>query len=174
MLRFFLYRHFDRADDFDKKVKVNVIRAREADEDGELGEREISSLITFGNGFICSYGNNTVWVVEQAAANGEEIAFKAAKKIVFPPRVIERNGMEGYDILSLTISPKDEFLMALTDDLLLFCYPMKKRESSLKRNLFSIFQQPFHSSAIKGLDVCHRKPLIVTGSLDHTIRSTTK
>ena len=30
-----------------------------------MGEREISSLITFGNGFICSYGNNTVWVVEQ-------------------------------------------------------------------------------------------------------------
>ena len=139
-----------------------------------MGEREISRLITFGNGFICSYGNNTVWVVEQAAANGEEIAFKAAKKIVFPPRLIERNGMEGYDILSLTISPKDEFLMALTDDLLLFCYPMKKRESSLKRNLFAIFQQPFHSSAIKGLDVCHRKPLIVTGSLDHTIRSMTK
>ena len=135
-----------------------------------MGEREISSLITFGSGFICSYGNNTVWVVEQTLVNGEEIAFKAAKKIVFPPRVIERNGMEGYDILSLTISPKDEFLMALTDDLLLFCYPMKKRESSLKRNLFSIFQQPFHSSAIKGLDVCHRQPLIVTGSLDHTIR----
>ena len=112
-----------------------------------------------------------MWVVEQALGNGEEISFKAAKKIVFPPRVIERNGLEGYDILSLTISPKDEFLMALTDDLLLFCYPMKKRESSLKRNLFSIFQQPFHSSAIKGLDVCHRKPLIVTGSLDHTIRS---
>ena len=103
-------------------------------------------------------------------SNGEEISFKAAKKIVFPPRVIEKNGMEGYDILSLTINPKDEFLMALTDDLLLFCYPMKKRESSLKRNLFSIFQQPFHSSSIKGLDVCHRKPLIVTGSLDHTIR----
>ena len=65
MLRFFLSRHFDSADVCDKIVKVNVIRAREADEDGELGEREISSLITFGNGFICSYGNNTVWVVEQ-------------------------------------------------------------------------------------------------------------
>ena len=106
--------------------------------------------------------------------NGEEIAFRAAKKIVFPPRVIQGNGQEGYDILSLAISPKDEFLIALTDDLLLYCYPMKKRESSLKRNVFAIFQQPFHSNAIKGLDVCHRKPLIVTGSLDHTIRLVAK
>ena len=106
--------------------------------------------------------------------NGEEIAFRAAKKIVFPPRVIQGNGQEGYDILSLAISPKDEFLIALTDDLLLYCYPMKKRESSLKRNVFAIFQQPFHSNAIKGLDVCHRKPLIVTGSQDHTIRLVAK
>ena len=51
---------------------------------------------------------------------------------------------------------------------------VRKRESSLKRNVFAIFQQPFHSNAIKGLDVCHRKPLIVTGSLDHTIRLVAK
>ena len=38
---------------------------REVDEDVQTGDREISSLITFGGGFICSYGNNTVWVVEQ-------------------------------------------------------------------------------------------------------------
>ena len=29
---------------------------------------------------------------------------------------------------------------------------------------------PFHSAAVRGLDVCHRKPLVVTGSEDHTIR----
>ena len=131
--------------------------------------REISSLITFSGGFICSYGNNTVYVLEQII-NGEDIGFKAVKKIVFPARVIEKEGVSGYDILSLTISPNDDILVALTDDLLLYSYPMKKKESSLKKNVFSIFLQPFHSSAIRGLDVCYRKPLIVTASLDRTVR----
>ena len=36
--------------------------------------------------------------------------------------------------------------------------------------MFTIFMHPFHSAAVRGLDVCHRKPLVVTGSEDHTIR----
>lgn len=102
--------------------------------------------------------------------NGEDITFKCIKKIIFPPRVIGKEGLGGYTVLSLTISPNDDILVALTDDLLLYSYPMKKKESSLKKNLFAIFLHPFHSAAIKGLDVCYRKPLVVTGSEDRTIR----
>ena len=36
--------------------------------------------------------------------------------------------------------------------------------------LFSTLLYPFHSDSIEGLDLCHRKPLIVTCSKDHTIR----
>ena len=42
---------------------------KEADEDfhdEEIEEeREISALITFSGGFICSYGNNAVYILEQ-------------------------------------------------------------------------------------------------------------
>ena len=48
-----------------EKVYNMFFTIREVDEDVQTGDREISSLITFGGGFICSYGNNTVWVVEQ-------------------------------------------------------------------------------------------------------------
>ena len=48
-----------------EKVYSIFFTIREVDEDVQTGDREISSLITFGGGFICSYGNNTVWVVEQ-------------------------------------------------------------------------------------------------------------
>ena len=48
-----------------EKVYNMFFPIREVDEDVQTGDREISSLITFGGGFICSYGNNTVWVVEQ-------------------------------------------------------------------------------------------------------------
>ena len=36
--------------------------------------------------------------------------------------------------------------------------------------MFTIFLHPFHSAGLRGLDICHRKPLIVTGSDDQTIR----
>lgn len=74
-------------------------------------------------------------------------------------------------IKSLAISPKEDFLVALSSDLLLYSFSMKKKEgSSQKRNMFSILLYPFHSDSIEGLDVCHRKPLVVTCSKDHTIR----
>ena len=60
--------------------------------------------------------------------------------------------------------------MALSSDLLLYSFPMKKKESSQKRAVFTILLYPFHSDSIEGLDVCHRKPLLVTCSRDHTIR----
>ena len=81
--------------------------------------------------------------------------------------------------------------MALTSDLLLYSFPLKKKEkdSGTKRNTFTTFLHPFHSGPIEGLDICHRllsisfsskisldnndnnrKPLIVTCSKDHTIR----
>ena len=77
----------------------------------------------------------------------------------------------GAAIRSLTISPREDLLVALTSDLLLYSFAMKKKESSVqKRKIFSILLYPFHSDSIEGLDLCHRKPLIVTCSKDHTIR----
>ena len=132
-------------------------------------EREISALITFSGGFICSYGNNAVYIVEQVPAEGDDMIFKGSRKIVFPKSVIESEN--GYSIKSLCLSPKEDLLVALTEDLLLYSFPMKKKENTpLKKNIFSIFLYPFHSAGIRGLDICYRKPLIVTGSDDHTIR----
>ena len=90
---------------------------------------------------------------------------------------------------SLSISPGEDLLIALTDDLLLYSYQLKKKEGSqvnsfnclmaifqallflqVKKNVFTIFLYPFHSAGLRGLDICHRKPLVVTGSDDQTIR----
>ena len=61
--------------------------------------REISCLITFSGGFICSYGLNNVYIVEQIPGPGEDIVFKGTKKIVFPKRVIKREGYQGKYLL---------------------------------------------------------------------------
>ena len=97
--------------------------------------------------------------------------FKATKKIIFPKRVIKKDGLSGYTVKSLCVSPSEDMLVALTDDLLLYSYQLKRKEGAqVKKNMFSILLHPFHSAGVRGLDICHRKPLIVTGSDDHTIR----
>ena len=142
----------------------------------DTGHKEIGALISYSGGFIASYGKDTVYVFEQLPQSGEEFSFKSIKKIKFPKSNIEEEGSgpnksQTTTIKSLTMSPKEDLLIALTSNLLLYSFPMRKKESSLqKRNTFSIFLYPFHSESIEGLDVCHRKPLIVTCSKDHTIR----
>ena len=88
---------------------------------------------------------------------GEDITFTVSKKIVFPPRLIQKAGEEGYIIKSLCISPSEDLLVALTDDLLLFSYQLKKKEGThIKKNVFSILLYPFHSAGVRGLDICIR------------------
>ena len=107
--------------------------------------------------------------MEQQPLEGDELIFKGTSKIIFPKSLIESDN--GYNIKSLCLSQNEDLLVTLTDDLLLYSFPMKKRENTpLKKNIFSIFLYPFHIAGIRGLDICYRKPLIVTESKDHTIR----
>ena len=68
---------------------------------------------------------------------GEEIMFKGSKKIVFPKRVIQRDNRVngGYSVRSLSISPGEDLLIALTDDLLLYSYQLKKKEGSQVKSI---------------------------------------
>ena len=73
-------------------------------------------------------------------------------------------------IKSLAISPKEDQLVALSSDLLLYSFSMKKKENnSQKRNMFSILLYPFHSDSIEGLDVCHRCRNIVVGNASQSM-----
>ena len=59
---------------------------------------------------------------------------------------------------SLCLSPKEDLIVALTSDLLLYSVPLNKKEkdSAVKKNTFTTFLHPFHSGPIQGLDICHR------------------
>jgi hypothetical protein len=39
----------------------------------EGGEREIGALLTFSEGFVCSYGQDSVFIFQQIIENEEEI-----------------------------------------------------------------------------------------------------
>ena len=107
---------------------------------------------------------------------GEDIKFLATKKIVFPQRLIKKPVVEGggggYVVKSLCISPTEDLLVALTDDLLLFSYQLKKKEGThLKKNVFSILLYPFHSAGVKGLDICIRYSVECRGELTELVLS---
>jgi hypothetical protein len=40
-----------------------------------VGEREIGALITYSDGFICSYGRDSVFIFQQIIENEEDIRY---------------------------------------------------------------------------------------------------
>ena len=93
----------------------------------------------------------------------------------------------GNKIISLALSGS-ETLIALTDTFQLMTFNMKEVLSNVAesggkgdvsnapanvgstKNEFSVFSYPFHSGSITGVDVCQRKPLVVTCGADRSIR----
>jgi len=105
-------------------------------------------LISYSGGFIASYGREDVFVFEQLPSDGEEFNFKCIKKIKFPKSEgsnQEENSAKSSTaaIKSLTLSPREDLLVALTSDLLLYSFAMKKKESSVQKR---------NETVIKGLE----------------------
>ena len=94
----------------------------------------------------------------------------------------------GNKIISLALSGNDGTLIALTDTFQLMMFNMKEVlgnvaasggkagvaqapvNVSSTKNEFSVFSYPFHCGSITGVDVCQRKPLVVTCGADRSIR----
>ena len=94
----------------------------------------------------------------------------------------------GNKIISLALSANDGTLIALTDTFQLMMFNMKEVLSNVTaaggkaavsqgpvnasstKNEFSVFSYPFHSGSVTGVDVCQRKPLVVTCGTDRSIR----
>ena len=94
----------------------------------------------------------------------------------------------GNKIISLALSANDGTLIALTDTFQLMMFNMKEVLSNVTaaggkaavsqgpvnasstKNEFSVFSYPFHCGSVTGVDVCQRKPLVVTCGTDRSIR----
>ena len=93
----------------------------------------------------------------------------------------------GNKVISLALSGTDSTLIALTDTFQLMTFNMKEVLSNVAaaaggkvdvtagnvgstKNEFSVFSYPFHSGSVTGVDVCQRKPLVVTCGADRSVR----
>ncbi|XP_059839968.1 cilia- and flagella-associated protein 57 isoform X2 [Hypanus sabinus] len=131
---------------------------------------KITAMTLYSKGFICSPGPAVVYMFEK----GEEgDTFKKTRVFKIPqdPFSTDPTQAEQQEILTLCLSPSEETLIASTNKNQLYSLPLSYGEMS-KGEIpqFEILSQSFHSNIITGLDVCIRKPLVVTSSIDRSVR----
>jgi WD40 repeat protein len=74
-------------------------------------------------------------------------------------------------IATLTVSPSEEGLICATDFNQLYSITLSSADLGKGDQAhFEVLAQGFHYSQVTGLDVCGRKPLIATCSLDRSVR----
>nr|XP_040582177.1 cilia- and flagella-associated protein 57-like [Lepeophtheirus salmonis] len=144
--------------------------------------KTINSLITYSKGFIVSFGETgLVALVEKigelqqegGANEEEEMEFTIVQIISFDKN---KNKLteNGNNILNMALNNSESILVVLSQDLQIYYFTLKdsmnKESQIVCKNYFKIFSYPFHNGMITGLDVCQRKPLVVTCGADHTIR----
>ncbi|XP_032884753.1 cilia- and flagella-associated protein 57 [Amblyraja radiata] len=131
---------------------------------------KITSITIFSKGFLCAAGPGVVYMFERAE---EKDAFKKTRVIRIPQDLssTDPTQAEQQEILTLCLSPSEEILIASTNKNQLYSITLSSAETSKgEMAKFEILAQSFHSNIITGLDVCIRKPLFVTSSVDRSIR----
>ncbi|XP_072918863.1 cilia- and flagella-associated protein 57 [Hemitrygon akajei] len=131
---------------------------------------KITAMTLYSKGFICSPGPAVVYIFEK----GEEgDTFKKTRVFKIPqdPFSTDPTQAEQQEILTLCLSPSEETLIASTNKNQLYSLSLSYGEMSKGEvPQFEILSQSFHSNIITGLDVCIRKPLVVTSSIDRSVR----
>ncbi|XP_069795130.1 cilia- and flagella-associated protein 57 isoform X1 [Narcine bancroftii] len=131
---------------------------------------KITAMTIYSKGFICSAGPAMVYMFEKGE---EKDTFKKTRMIKIPqdPFSTDPTQAEQQEILTLCLSPSEETLIASTNKNQLYSITLSSAEMSKGEVAqFEILSQSFHSNVITGLDVCIRKPFIVTSSIDRSIR----
>ena len=73
----------------------------------------------------------------------------------------------GSKIIAMALNNSETTLIALTDTLQLMSFAVKNNKG---KNEFQVFNHSFHNGSITGVDVCQRKPLVVTCGVDRSIK----
>ncbi|EDO36068.1 predicted protein [Nematostella vectensis] len=131
---------------------------------------QVTCIAAFSKGFICSGGAGTVHLFEKAE---EKDAYKKSREIRIPTDTTNPDPqmIESQEIKDLTVSPSEETLVCSTSTSQLYSITLSTADLG-KGDLatFELLSQSFHHGVITGMDVCIRKPLIATCSLDRSVR----
>lgn len=119
----------------------------------------IESINGYSKGFVCGRDHGMLSVYEKF----DEKDYKISKTFT-----IDNNP---FKVKNLAISPSEETVVCTLENNQMFMLGLSNSDL-LKPDdpSFELLSQSFHSQAITGVDVCIRKPLVVTCSADKSVR----
>ena len=129
----------------------------------------IDKILVYPNGFICTSGAGTLKNFDAAPGGG--YTFQKDLKILIEDKDLEYGILDEQQILDMTLSPVGDVVAVATDKRQVFAAKFKE----LKRSKEDYYKMKplfyfLHSSPVHGVDICVRKPLVVTCAADRTIR----
>ncbi|XP_048717483.1 cilia- and flagella-associated protein 57 isoform X3 [Caretta caretta] len=131
---------------------------------------QISAIAAYSKGFACSAGPGVVLLFEKTE---EKEGYRENREIRIPQdqRTSDPNQSDKQDVMCMCFSPSEETLLISTNKNQLYIFTMSSTEIIKGEPAhFEYLNFPLHSAAITGLDICIRKPLVATCSLDRSVR----
>jgi WD40 repeat protein len=139
-----------------------IISAKLASSPGE--PRSATVALSFSKGFVTGGDDGYIRVFEKSDDPKE--FYRKTKTIQLD------GGTIGTCVRSLALSPSEEVLAVTTSTAQLYQLSLLGQDL-LKAEEAPVFEPvltPFHTGAILGMDVCTRKPLVVTCGMDKSVR----
>ncbi|NWX19701.1 CFA57 protein, partial [Aegotheles bennettii] len=131
---------------------------------------QISAVAAYSKGFACSSSPGVVLLFEKTK---EKEVYKESQEIWLPQDLFssapKHSGRQ--DIICICFSPSEETMVINTKDNQLYMFTMLSTHLTEEKAAHFVYLNfPLHSASITGLDVCIRKPILATCSLDRSVR----
>jgi len=126
--------------------------------------RSATCVLSFSKGFVTGGDDGFIRVFEKS--DDQKEMYRQTKKIQVD------GASAGTCVRSLALSPSEEVLAVTTSTAQLYQLSLLGQDL-LKAEEAPVFEPvltPFHTGAILGMDVCTRKPLVVTCGMDKSVR----
>ena len=126
----------------------------------------IHSLAVHSNGVVVGCEDSRVFLLEKTdiSTNSLGRTYYSRSKAL---KIENSSGI----VKNIALSPNEENLMVTTDTNQLLALSLTNSDILKADEMkFETVMQNFHHGAITGLDICMRKPLLVTCGSDHTVR----
>ncbi|KAH9523432.1 Cilia- and flagella-associated protein 57 [Bulinus truncatus] len=152
------------------KREFNLVTSETSTEESS-SHTFITALVSYSKGFACAFGYGTVYLYEKTE---DKEFFKKVREITIPldPYNSQDPALNQQQLFRhLAVSPSEETLVGSTDQSQLYYLTLSSADLSKgDQASFEILSQVFHNAPILGLDVCIRKPLIATCSMDRSVK----
>eukprot|EP00742_Colponemidia_sp_Colp-10_P003011 GILJ01003213.1.p1 GENE.GILJ01003213.1~~GILJ01003213.1.p1 ORF type:complete len:1307 (+),score=279.75 GILJ01003213.1:41-3922(+) len=121
----------------------------------------IDSLVSYSKGFLCGGDDGVLHLYERSEDPREVYKWTKTFKI---------DGQQGSKIKNMAVSPSEDYLCSTLDSNQIYVLGLSNTDIMKAEEMqFEYLSTPFHSQAVTGLDVCIRKPLVITCGLDKQV-----